>query len=182
MTDPGTDPGQQPPAANPTPPKNDPAPEPFFVAKTQDDLNKKVGNVREEGRSSVLKDLGFEDFDDLKETVEAYRLVESEMETEAEKYQREVEKYKPQAEKAERYEGALKTYLDQERDGLPPHITALLDRMDVADQLEWLSANKEHLKAPSRVPGSPDATSASGRDPVEEHMNKVYGKPDKATA
>ncbi len=135
--------------------------EPFFVARTQEDLNKKVGDLRQQARGGLLKELGFEDFDDLKETVEAYRVVEQEMQTDAERFEAELEKVRPRAEKAERYEEALKGYLDKEREGLPAHITALLDRMDPVDQLAWIGENREAI-AEAAVPPSIGAGSNPG--------------------
>lgn len=52
----------------------------------------------------------------------------------------------PFKDKAERYEAALKTHLDAERKSLPGHITALLDKLDVAEQLEWIAGNREAIE------------------------------------
>lgn len=134
---------------------------PFFVARTQEDFNKKAGLSRESIRNAVIKDLGFDDPDELKETVEAYRAMEAELETEAEKVQRQLEKVQPKAEKAERYEQALQKHLEAQREGIPEHIGALLDRMDPVDQLEWISENREAI-AESGKPASVGRGSAPG--------------------
>jgi hypothetical protein len=46
-----------------------------------------------------------------------------------------------------------------QRKDLPKHITALLDKLDAAEQLEWIAANQEALKVPAAgttaVPGTP---------------------------
>jgi hypothetical protein len=76
------------------------------------------------------------------------------------------EKVKGANERAERYEEALKTYLETQRDGVPEHITTLLDSMDVVDQLNYLSKNREALvdPKPSTVGrGSAPGGSASAR-------------------
>jgi DNA polymerase III alpha subunit len=62
----------------------------------------------------------------------------------------------------ERYQATLKKHLDSQRADLPPHITTLLDKLDVADQLDWLSENKAALKAPGDGVGSP----AGGKRPM----------------
>lgn len=61
----------------------------------------------------------------------------------------------PKAAQVERYEKALRAQLDQQRNGLPDHLTALLDRMDVAEQLEYLAANRSKL-----LPAAPAAAAA----------------------
>jgi hypothetical protein len=53
-----------------------------------------------------------------------------------------------QAEAAARYEAALSKTLEQQRKDLPAHITALLDSMDVAAQLEYLSEHGDKLRTP----------------------------------
>lgn len=61
-------------------------------------------------------------------------------------------------ERAERAEGALKVYLDTEREGLPEHIITLLDKMDPVDQLSYISDNREHLKPEEKKENrAPDA-------------------------
>lgn len=56
-----------------------------------------------------------------------------------------------QAETAERYSAALKKYVNAEREGLPEYITALLDKMDAVDQLEWLATNKASVIQPAQT-------------------------------
>ena len=61
----------------------------------------------------------------------------------------------------ERYEAALNKQLAAQRADLPPHIAALLDKLDPADQLEWLSDNRAALRSGDGV-GSP----ANGKRPA----------------
>lgn len=56
--------------------------------------------------------------------------------------------------RAERYEAALKKQLEATRADLPFHIVALLDKLDPADQLEWIAQNREQLRKGDGV-GSP---------------------------
>lgn len=49
--------------------------------------------------------------------------------------------------KAQRYEAALRAQVAELRKDLPEHITALLDKMDAAEQLEYLATNRAKLIA-----------------------------------
>lgn len=49
--------------------------------------------------------------------------------------------------KAARYEAAIAAQLTTARAGLPAYILGLLDKMDAADQLEWLATNREAVAA-----------------------------------
>lgn len=128
---------------------------------TQADLSKIAANEKREGRNSVLTELGFDDLDELKQTVEAYRLVESEIDTEADKLAKKLEKLSPKAEKADRYEAALNTLLEKEREGLPEHITSLLDGRDPDEQLSWIAENREAI-AEAQRPATVGRGSAPG--------------------
>lgn len=54
-----------------------------------------------------------------------------------------------------KYETALKASLAAQLAGVPEHIQALLGRMDVTEQMEWLSANQDKLK-PAQPAAAPD--------------------------
>lgn len=58
--------------------------------------------------------------------------------------------------KADRYEAALKKQLEAQRAAMPKHILALLDKLDPAEQLEYIATNADALKVtPPKGPGSP---------------------------
>jgi hypothetical protein len=57
----------------------------------------------------------------------------------------------------DRYKGTLAKFLAKEREGLPAHILKLLDRMDEADQLEYIAENADDLK-----PHAADGSNANG--------------------
>jgi hypothetical protein len=59
------------------------------------------------------------------------------------------------AKERDRYAGALKAQLQAAKDGLPPHIVTILDKLDPVEQLEWIAANREHLRKGDGV-GSPN--------------------------
>lgn len=112
---------------------------------TQSEVSRIAANEKREGRQAVLRELGIEDLDELKSIVEDYRVAQELTQTELEKYQKKVESLTPRAEKAERYEAALEKLLEREREGLPEYIVRLLDRMDPAEQLEYISEHRELL-------------------------------------
>jgi CRISPR/Cas system CMR-associated protein Cmr5 small subunit len=63
---------------------------------------------------------------------------------------------------AERYEKALKAYLETQRTGLPAHVVVLLDKLDPVDQLEYIAKNREALSvntnhAGGHIPPTPPA-------------------------
>lgn len=62
----------------------------------------------------------------------------------------------PFQQRAERYQTALTTLLEGERKNLPSHITALLDKLDPAEQLEWIASNRE------AIGGSTDQQNGNG--------------------
>ncbi len=63
----------------------------------------------------------------------------------------------PVTERVTRLEAVVKGYLDTERKDLPAHVTALLDKLDVTDQLEWIAANRDALsKQRAGIPATPD--------------------------
>lgn len=58
----------------------------------------------------------------------------------------------PRAELADKYETALNTYVTKEREGLPASVVSLLDKMDYADQIEWIANNKAEFTQPVQDP------------------------------
>jgi len=96
---------------------------------------------------------------------EAKRLEEAgEFKELAEKAQKKAEdaeaklsEFEPQIEtltaERDRYAKALKSYVDKAREGVPEHLTPLLDKLDPVEQLEYLTENADKLALPST--GSP---------------------------
>lgn len=60
-------------------------------------------------------------------------------------------------ERIDQLEETLNGYLEAQRDGLPDAIIALLDKMDVVEQLAWISENAGELVGDDRqrLPGAP---------------------------
>lgn len=63
--------------------------------------------------------------------------------------------------KAQRYEAALGKQVETLRKEVPKHLLPLLDKLDVAEQLEWLAANREQI-APPKTTGVPATPRAQG--------------------
>lgn len=74
-------------------------------------------------------------------------------------------------ERAERAEDALQTYLEKQREGIREEIVPLLDRMDVVDQLSYISEHGEKLRAePEPEPQTRRAPDASRRpNPADDN-------------
>lgn len=80
----------------------------------------------------------------------------------AEKRKAEIDELSPLKDKAIRYAAALTSLLETERKGLAKHILELLDKMDPADQLEYIAKNKSVLN-PGAVPNINGASTGQGR-------------------
>lgn len=66
----------------------------------------------------------------------------------ANQYKTEAEQLSPHKATAEKYGAALSRLLESERKPLPKHILSLLDKMDPAEQLEWIAENKTAVIQP----------------------------------
>lgn len=150
-----------------------------FTEEQQAYVNKLIGDARKEGRDRAAR-----------EAEEARKTSEDEAEQKRLEEQKEFEKLandrkakldaleaqvKTLAGQNEKYVSAIKAKLDAERKGLPEHITALLDRLDPADQLEWLAANGEAAKKPtggSTTPGTPTRPRKPSEPPDPGKMEK----------
>ncbi len=77
--------------------------------------------------------------------------------------------------KASKFETALQKQLENLRKDLPASITALLDKLDAAEQLEWLAANRESLtkKGPDGVPPTPPPN-GDGDSKATEEARKTF--------
>lgn len=67
--------------------------------------------------------------------------------------------YADTATKLQRYEAALTVQVSALRKELPKHLAPLLDKLDLAEQLEWLASNREQIAPPkpNGVPATPRA-------------------------
>lgn len=116
--------------------------------KAQADADK----ARQDAEAKALAEQG--EFKTLAEQ-RAARIAELEAATEA---------GKATTKQLERYQASLKKHLDAQRADLPTHIVALLDRLDVADQLEWLAENRAAMTPQTKGDGV--GSPANGKRPA----------------
>lgn len=74
-------------------------------------------------------------------------------------------------EKLEKAEKALKAQVDQLRKNLPKHIITLLDRLELADQLEYIAANSEELLK-KKAPGLPETPNPGGSGELSDEQKQ----------
>jgi hypothetical protein len=135
---------------------------------TQADVDRIVGERLERARAKWERDKQKVD-----EEADADRLAEQEKWQElAEKHSKRAKELEAESEtlqaaleeaqkQTKRVEGALGAYLETAREGLPEHILALLDKLDVVDQLAWLAENRAAIaeedgkKGKAPIPGTP---------------------------
>lgn len=105
-----------------------------------------------------------------------YKDLADKAEARAKELEGQVTTLQPLTERVTALEGALKTYLDKEREGLPAHILALLDTQDVVEQLSYIAANRAALKPPAPSGGIPPTPRAQGDGKLtdEERRNRAW--------
>lgn len=99
----------------------------------------------------------------------------------AQKRQDELATIKAEAEtlktQSTRLADALNGYLAKEREGIPDHIGALLDKLDVVDQLAYIAANREAWAATNQRPGGVPPSPKPGEAPAlseEERRQRSF--------
>ena len=73
------------------------------------------------------------------------------------------------------YRNALTTQLKAEKEGLPAHILALVDKLNPIEQLEYLAANRAALGATQQkkyVPGSPRSDEMKSMTDAEKESHR----------
>lgn len=91
--------------------------------------------------------------------------------TEAEAQLAELE---PMAERVEALEGALTTYLDAEKDGLPDHLLTLLADKPVEAQLAYLTENRGALKKAASGPTPTPRATGTGKMSDKEKRQRSW--------
>lgn len=109
------------------------APQEEQRAFSQEDVNKIAGNRYSEGQQKVLKDLGFEDLDSLKSTVEAHRKAEEESKTEIQRMQE------------------ARDSANEELEGAYAHIAQMRQESALRDALTTAGVNPERIAAALRL-------------------------------
>jgi hypothetical protein len=131
------------------------------IKRDQDKRARDEEKARKDAVAAALKEQG--DWQKLADAKQA----------EADEASRKVAEIEPElakrTEERDRYRAALEQHLEAQRKGLPKHIISLLDRLDVADQLEYLAANADAVKAPpERKPNGSTPSRATGTSAAGE--------------
>lgn len=106
-----------------------------------------------------------------KEAAEKALKEQGEFKTLAEQRAAEVEALKPKAEYAEQLEAVVRKLLDEQRKDVPKHIIALLDKLSITDQLDYIASNRAEWSK-SQQPAAPDINAGA----------RNTGKPGEVTA
>ena len=85
----------------------------------------------------------------------------------------ELDAAKDAASDRDRYKAAIVAQLKALRADLPPHITALLDKLDVADQLAYIAENHAALTKPAAPDINAGARGSGGFHVTEEDRRRV---------
>lgn len=120
----------------------------------------------------------------LAEKQEFAKLADRRQET-IEEQQSEIEQLQQWEKKAKKYEKALTQYRDQVIGAVPEPVQKLLESMDVADQLSWISENADQLKEQGGdnakfyigPPPAPKAKGGSGNGMSEDERRDQAYKP-----
>lgn len=88
--------------------------------------------------------------------------------------QAKLSEFEPTQQRLQRYSEALQKNLEAQRTGLPDPIIKLLDKLDIAEQLEWLAANKEVIlkKTPDGIGATPTASGNPSSDALKVEKDK----------
>jgi len=164
-----------PPAETPAQPAPGPIPyERFAEINSQfNDLKKKLAEREKADRAAQQ----------AAEAAEAQRLAEQQKWQElAQKHEARLKELEPVQAKAASYEAALKKLLDEQRKGVPAYVLPLLDKMDAAEQLEWIAVNAAQFQAaaakptPPNINGTDTGAKPAGLDDAEAaELAAIYG-------
>ncbi len=136
-----------------------------------------ITKLREFERTAKTQIAAFEkaqaDAKKAADAAEKARLTEAgEYKALAEQAQAKVAELEPHKARADRYEASLTKLLAEERKGLPKHVLTLLDKLDPADQLDYIAENREALTAKPQQP-PPNINGAAGTGGKQEADPKV---------
>jgi hypothetical protein len=141
----------------------------------QSELTRVGTKQKKEGKAArdneLLEKTGAESIDDILAAYTAQQEISAELEGQEVSDLKKAHKaeLKTLSQEFDSYKEALQGYLDKEREGLPEHITEVLDQMSAPDQLAYISKHGEALRAEARPatvgrgssPGSGASSSAS---------------------
>lgn len=160
---------QQQPATTPPAAAQEPA-----KTFTQDELDRIIADrlKREEEKRTKATEKAAKDAEEktLKERQEWQTLAQK-REEELNSARKEVESF---SESLKAMTEALQNVLESERQGLPKHITDLLDKLPMAEQLNWLSTNKAEIANAAKPPAPPDTNAGNtGKQTAQQQLDAV---------
>lgn len=119
---------------------------------TQDEVNRLIDDRLKRERQKADEKAKKE-----REDAEAKALEEQkEYQKLAEQRATKIAELEPLTEQVDRYQGALTSLLTAEKQNVPEHVAALLDKLDPVEQLEWIASNRDKL-APASESNGDDA-------------------------
>lgn len=157
---------------------------------TQEQVNQIAADARSSARSKATKDflgeLGFEDADSLKSTLDSWKQHQDGQKSELEKAQEELQTLKGSDEKLKTLEGnyqkameVLQANVEAQMKALniPEHIAALIKEKSPIEALEYLTKNADALKpvAPPDNDGNKGGNNGSGPQYDEAALRSKYG-------
>ena len=123
-----------------------------FTEEQQAEINRIVGDTRKEERKKAKADFDAEVAKAKKDAEDKQLEEKQEYKTLAEKRQAELETLKKEneelvqaKEQGDKYKAALEKNLKAQTEKLPKHIKSLLAKMDVLEQMEYLTENAKDL-------------------------------------
>lgn len=113
-----------------------------------------------------------------REAKEAALKEQGEFKTLAEQRAAELEALKPKAEYAEQLEAVVKKLLEEQRKDVPKHIIALLDKLSITDQLDYIASNRAEWSKPQQTPpdinaGTRNAGHQSKQSAIESERERL---------
>lgn len=102
---------------------------------------------------------------------------EREKMTEQERLKADLADLSPKAQRAEKLEAVLAKQLEAQRKDLPAHITAVLDKLDVAEQLDYLAEHGSAFRAPISS-ASPTNPARGGPMSIDSQIAAARAKAD----
>lgn len=111
----------------------------YSKAELEDIVKTRLTREREKNEQRVQQE---------REAAEAQRLeANKEFQELAEKRQKRIEALEPLALKVDRYEAALTSLLNEEMKQVPEYLHSILEKLDVAERLEWVASHRAEISA-----------------------------------
>lgn len=157
----------------------------FTQAEVDDLIKRRLERERQQSEQRTQREREQAEEQRLKENQEFQKL--------AEQRQARIAELEPTVAKAERYEAALTKLLTEERKAVPEYVHPILDKLDPAEQLEWIAGNRAQFAGQQSAQQHANGTGATGQvirplpqtprgagvapvvNPVNEYLKRTYG-------